>query len=89
MRYFFIFLGCIICALSYAIFLIPHQIVPGGVTGIAMILHFLFSTPVGIITIVLNIPLFLWGMKIMGYKYGIQSVIAIACTNFLIDFFPT
>jgi uncharacterized membrane-anchored protein YitT (DUF2179 family) len=87
MRYFFIFLGCIICALSYAIFLIPHQIVPGGVTGIAMILHFLFSTPVGIITIVLNIPLFLWGMKIMGYKYGIQSVIAIACSNFLIDFF--
>jgi len=35
MKYISILLGCVICALSYAIFLIPHQIVPGGVTGIA------------------------------------------------------
>jgi uncharacterized membrane-anchored protein YitT (DUF2179 family) len=82
-----ILLGCILCALAYAVFLIPHQIVPGGVTGISMILHFLFQTPVGIITILLNIPLFVVGIKILGFQYGIKSVVAIICTNLLIDFF--
>lgn len=87
MKYFYIILGCVICALSYAIFLIPHQIVPGGVTGIAMIFYFLFKTPVGIITIVLNIPLLIVGIKSLGFKYGVKSVVAIICTGLLIDFF--
>jgi len=87
MKYVSMFIGCVLCGLSYAVFLIPHQIVPGGVTGIAMILFFLFKTPVGIITIALNIPLFFIGIKTLGLKYGIQSVIAIICTNLLIDFF--
>jgi uncharacterized membrane-anchored protein YitT (DUF2179 family) len=87
MKYVFMLLGCVICALSYAVFLIPHQIVPGGVTGIAMVLYFLFKTPVGIVTIALNIPLFLLGIKTLGLKYGVKSVVAIICTNLLIDFF--
>ncbi len=87
MKYLYIVLGCVICALSYAVFLIPHQIVPGGVTGIAMVLFFLFKTPVGIITIALNIPLFFLGIKALGFQYGIKSVVAIIGTNLLIDFF--
>ena len=82
-----IFIGCIITALSYVIFLIPHQIVPGGVTGIAMVLHFLYQTPVGILTIVLNVPLFLIAIRVLGLSFGIKSVIAIVFTNILIDFF--
>ncbi|MBN2621133.1 YitT family protein [candidate division WOR-3 bacterium] len=87
MKYFSIFLGCIIGALSYSVFLIPHQIVPGGVTGIAMVLFFLFKTPVGIITIALNIPLFMIAIKTLGFKYAIKSVIAIIIMNLLIDLF--
>jgi uncharacterized membrane-anchored protein YitT (DUF2179 family) len=87
MKYFSIFLGCVLCAVSYAAFLIPHQIVPGGVTGIAMVLYFLFQTPVGIITIALNIPLFFIGIRTLGLKYAVQSVVAIICTNLLIDLF--
>jgi len=82
-----IFIGCVITALSYVIFLIPHQIVPGGVTGIAMVLHFLYQTPVGILTIVLNVPLFLIAIRVLGLSFGIKSVIAIVFTNILIDFF--
>jgi uncharacterized membrane-anchored protein YitT (DUF2179 family) len=87
MKIIYIVVGCILCALSYAVFLIPHQIVPGGVTGIAMILHFLYRSPVGVITIILNIPLFLVALKILGIRFGVKSVIAIFITNILIDFF--
>lgn len=82
-----IIIGCIITALSYVIFLIPHQIVPGGVTGIAMIFHFLYKSPVGILTIVLNVPLFILAIRVLGLSFGIKSVIAIIFTNLLIDFF--
>lgn len=75
-----------LCALGYAIFLIPHQIVPGGITGIAMVFFFLFRTPVGIITIMLNLPLFFVGVRTLGFKFGIQSVVAVIVTNILIDF---
>jgi uncharacterized membrane-anchored protein YitT (DUF2179 family) len=87
MKIIYIIVGCVLCALSYAVFLIPHQIVPGGVTGIAMLLHFLYRSPVGIITIILNIPLFLVAFKILGIRFGVKSVIAIFITNILIDFF--
>jgi uncharacterized membrane-anchored protein YitT (DUF2179 family) len=80
-------MGCIICALGYAVFLIPHKIVPGGVTGIAMILHFLYKSPVGIITIALNIPLFIIGIKFLGLRFGFKSLLAIIFTGLLIDFF--
>lgn len=87
MKYFTIILGCVICALGYAVFLIPHQIVPGGVTGIAMVFYFLFKTPVGIITIILNIPLFMIAIKTLGFRYAVKSVVAIIAMNLLIDFF--
>ena len=87
MKIVFICLGCIICALSYAVFLVPHQIVPGGITGIAMILHFLYKTPVGIVAIMLNIPLFIIGIRILGLSFGFKSIIATFVTNILIDFF--
>ncbi|GAI18015.1 unnamed protein product [marine sediment metagenome] len=87
MKILYIIIGCIICALSYAVFLIPHQIVPGGVTGIAMLLHFLYHTPVGVAAIILNIPLFLIALKVLGLRFGFKSVIAIFVTNILIDFF--
>lgn len=87
MKILYIIIGCIICALSYAVFLIPHQIVPGGVTGIAMLLHFLYHTPVGLAAIILNIPLFIIAIRILGVSYGIKSIIAIFITNLLIDFF--
>ncbi len=87
MKITYLIIGCIICALSYSVFLIPHQIVPGGVTGIAMLLHFLYHSPVGVVAIILNIPLFIIAVKALGIIFGFRSLIAIFFTNLLIDFF--
>ncbi|UCF71457.1 MAG: YitT family protein [candidate division WOR-3 bacterium] len=81
-----IIVGGVIFALGYAVFLIPHKIVPGGVSGIAMIIRFLYNTPVGIITILLNIPLFLLALHVLGLQFGVRSIGAIIYTNLLIDF---
>jgi uncharacterized membrane-anchored protein YitT (DUF2179 family) len=79
--------GGIIYALAFAVFLIPHNLVPGGVSGIAIVLHILVKTPVGIMVIVLNIPLFLLAMRVLGISFGIKSLLVIIATNLLIDLF--
>lgn len=87
MKILYAIVGGVIFALGYAVFLIPHKIVPGGISGIAMVLHFLYNTPVGIMAIILNIPLFIIALRVLGVAFGIKSVAAIIYTNFLIDFF--
>jgi uncharacterized membrane-anchored protein YitT (DUF2179 family) len=87
MKTVFVIIGGIIFALGYAAFLIPHKIVPGGISGIAMILRFLYNTPVGIVAIILNIPLFIIALRVLGISFGIKSLLAIIYTNLLIDFF--
>ena len=86
LRFSYIVIGGIIFAFGYAAFLIPHRIVPGGVSGIAMILRFLYNTPVGIVAILLNIPLFFLALRILGVSFGVKSIGAIVYTNLLIDF---
>jgi uncharacterized membrane-anchored protein YitT (DUF2179 family) len=86
MKILYAIVGGVIFALAYAVFLIPHRIVPGGVSGIAMIIRFLYNTPVGIVTILLNIPLFFIAIRILGIRFGIKSLITIIYTNLLIDF---
>ena len=53
-----ILFGCVIGALAYPLFLVPNAIAPGGITGVGTVLNYLFNWPVGITSLVLNIPLF-------------------------------
>ncbi|MEO0107897.1 MAG: YitT family protein [candidate division WOR-3 bacterium] len=78
-------LGAALCALSYVLFLIPHHIVPGGVTGIAMLLNYLLRTPVGLVTIVINIPLFIWGLREIGRPFVLKSFLGMLLSSFFID----
>jgi uncharacterized membrane-anchored protein YitT (DUF2179 family) len=80
-----IVVGSVVMALAYNLFLIPHHIVPGGAGGVAMILNYFFSTPVGLTILVINIPLFVLGIKTLGRTYGVKSILGIAVSSLLID----
>jgi uncharacterized membrane-anchored protein YitT (DUF2179 family) len=80
-------IGSGVTALAYVLFLVPNKVVPGGVSGLAMVLHYLLRTPVGLVTIAINVPIFLWGIKELGRSYGIKSVLGIALSSLLVDFF--
>lgn len=77
--------GSAIMALAYVLFLIPHKIVPGGAGGIAMILNSFFGTPVGLVTVVINVPLFIIGIRVLGKSYGVKSVLGIILSSGFID----
>ena len=56
-----IVLGCALGALAYPLFLVPNHIAPGGLTGLATVLNYLFHWPVGTTSLLMNIPLFIIG----------------------------
>lgn len=83
--YFQIVLGCVIGGAAYPMFLVSNQIAPGGLTGVATIFNYLFDLPVGITSMVLNLPLFLMGYKAMGKAFVFRSLIATVLFSVCID----
>ena len=88
MAYLQITVGCVLAAMAYPMFLVPNSIAPGGLTGIATILNYLFGTPVGTISLLLNIPLFLIGYRSMGRVFAFRSLVATILFSLLIDWLP-
>ena len=84
----FILVGCAIMGLAYAMFLIPHHFVPGGVSGVAMIANYFSRLPVGLLIMVLNVPIFLLGLKTMGKKYVVNSLAGMVARRELYCLFP-
>ncbi|HBH12810.1 MAG TPA: YitT family protein, partial [Clostridiales bacterium] len=63
----------------------PYRIVPGGVYGISIIIHYLFGTPVGLTALAFNIPITLLAAKVLGPRYGAKTVTGFILTSILID----
>lgn len=74
-RYFFMVIGCICYALSLCIFLIPNNIVGGGVSGAASLINIMTGLPAGVFIVVINFPILVFGFKLMGWKFILRCLI--------------
>lgn len=85
--YIAITIGSFIMALGIGIFLVDAKVVPGGVSGLAMVGHYLsnYKIPVGLLIWILNIPLYLWGLKELGKRFGVRTFIGFTLNSFFID----
>lgn len=74
----FCVIGALIMSFAVTVFLAPIKIPVGGFTGIATILSTsgLINLSIGVITLILNIPLFLFSYKQLGSRFGILSIIS-------------
>lgn len=77
--------GAVVYAVSVNAFTSPNNIAPGGVTGIATMFNYLFSTPIGLVAFLINIPIILWAVVEIGYKLVAKSVAAILLSSVAID----
>ena len=59
-------IGSFVLAMGYTFFMTPYKIVPGGIYGIATILHYKLGFPIGMAALCFNLPLSLWGVKVLG-----------------------
>ena len=78
--------GSLLYAVSISLFSAPNNIAPGGIVGISTVLNYLLPfLPIGMLTFVLNIPIFIWGWIELGWKYLSRSVITVAVSSVMID----
>ncbi len=70
-----IVLGTVITALALNIFLIPNKVAAGGTSGLATVLHHTFGLPVGMTMLALDIPMFLLSVKILGARFGVNTLL--------------
>lgn len=78
-------IGGIIYSVAVLVFLSPNEIAPGGVTGVATILNFLFSLPIGITVLIINVPLLVLGFLKFGKGFILKTTIATVCASLLLD----
>ncbi len=104
--YTFLVVGAFILAAGFAYFIDPHNIVPGGVYGIGIVVKnltadimgdgiklpfiaepiFKDGLGVGFVGLLLNIPLTILGIYILGPRFGVKTVVGFVLTSFFIDF---
>ena len=86
--YAFIITGAFIMALGIGVFLVDARVVPGGVSGLSMALHYLSESrlPVGLVMWLFNIPLYIWGVKALGKQFGFRTFLGFSSNAFFVDF---
>ena len=90
-RYLTITLGACISGIALNAFFLPHHLLSGGITGLGMILYYLFGWQISVTNFLFNIPLFFLAYRLMSRHYIIGAIvqkfysISISATGFLIN----
>ena len=87
-EYLLVTLGLVAYALGWSIFLLPNNLIGGGVSGFASIVFYATGVPMGVTYLVLNIILILIGTKILGTGFGGKTIYAIIMTAIMLAVLP-
>ena len=85
LRYLGIAAGCLIASCSINLFLVPAHLLSGGATGIAIIVYYLAQLPIGVQTLLYNVPLLIAAWKTLGKGYTIDVIIGTVIFSFCLD----
>ena len=85
--YLLVLAGALVQALAMRLFLVPAQLVSGGISGIAQLINFYLPWPIGLMVLVGNIPLFFLGWQYLGGpRFALRTALAIVAFSFFTDF---
>jgi len=81
-----IILGGLLQALALRTFLVPSLLVGGGISGLAQIFHYLWNLPIGVVTLLGNIPLFIIGWRFLGGpRFAVRTILAVLSYTVIVD----
>jgi len=85
--YLFILAGALVQALAMRLFLVPAQLVSGGISGLAQIINYYLPWPIGLMVFVGNVPLFFLGWQYLGGpRFALRTALSILAFSFFTDF---
>ena len=76
-KFFFLFIGSILAAVGLEVFLIPNQIIDGGVVGISIMLSYLSKYPLGLFIFSLNLPFLFLGYLHIGRTFVYSTLFSV------------
>ena len=77
--------SCFLYGLAVNAFFVPHGMLASGISGIAMLFFYFFATPIGIVAMILNIPLFILAYRLMPREYLINAFFGMMVMSLAID----
>lgn len=85
--YTLIVIGSFLTAAAINVFLVPYKIASGGVSGVATVVFYLSNgrMPVGTTMLLLNIPLFLAGIRFIGRRFALRTLVSTLLLSLIID----
>jgi uncharacterized membrane-anchored protein YitT (DUF2179 family) len=91
--YIFLLAGALVQAFSMRLFLIPGQMVSGGISGASQIINYYTHWPIGLMIFLGNAPLFLLGWRYLGgVRFALRTAVSVAAfslfTDLLVFFIP-
>jgi len=81
-----IFIGLVIFSLGYTCFMLPYQIMSGGVAGISALIYYATGLHASISYFVINVILVLIALYTLGWRFCMRTIIATIAVSFSIDF---
>lgn len=81
-------LGAFLVAAGFNLFLIPHQLLAGGISGISMIIGYITGGNIGWLYLILNIPVLIWGWFAVGHRFIYWSIFSVLASTFFLQFIP-
>jgi uncharacterized membrane-anchored protein YitT (DUF2179 family) len=82
-----IFIGALSMAVGLEMFLVPNQVIDGGIVGVSIMLSHLIGLPLGLFIFILNIPFFFMGYKQIGKTFAISTVFGIGVLSYFTSLF--
>jgi len=82
--YLVITLGLFVNALAWAAFILPSNIVGGGITGVGALVFYSTGLPVGVTLLIVNAILLIFGVKSIGFSFAIRTIYGIVVLSFFL-----
>lgn len=83
-----ILVGSVIYAIAISLLLDPNSLAPGGVSGIAIIIHhYLSAIPTGTLILAINIPLMIWGAIRLGIGTMLSTIFTTFFSSIVVNYF--
>lgn len=88
-KFLFLTIGAILASIGLEIFLVPNNIVDGGINGISIITSYLTKMPLGVSIFVFNLPFLIFGYSQIGKTFVISTLYAISMLSLGVSAFHT
>ncbi len=76
-KYIMIFIGAVLTAVGLELFLVPNQIIDGGIIGISILISHITDIPLAVLIVALNMPFLYLGYKQIGKTFAFSTIFAV------------